>query len=274
MTEAQKKYNKKQYDNRILKCQKGLELYLTGKYSIAKLGKILHTNSGELSKFIKNKGIEIVNRQNLSRFNIHVFDVIDSDEKAYWLGFLYADGSVSSRDNTIELSLALKDIDHLYKFKEFIEYKGNVKQDSFRCRVVIGSKYLKNRLIELGCPPRKSLILKFPNTDIISDDLLFSFIRGYFDGDGCIYIPKTYKKSKSIISLIGTQEFLEGLLVRTNWKNNKLIRKSNKSTNTFSLAYGGKHILYKMDKMYTNASVYLNRKYNKYQEFALLYSNI
>ena len=52
--------------------------------------------------------------------NIRNFEIIDTEEKAYWLGFLYADGSVSSTDNRIELGLAEKDLNHIEKFKEFI----------------------------------------------------------------------------------------------------------------------------------------------------------
>lgn len=52
-------------------------------------------------------------------FNEHIFDKIDTEEKAYWLGFLYADGAVGLIDNCVEISLKLLDAEHLYKFKTF-----------------------------------------------------------------------------------------------------------------------------------------------------------
>lgn len=48
-------------------------------------------------------------------FDEHVFDVIDTEEKAYWLGFLTADGYIYSRDNTFGISLASIDKHHVEK---------------------------------------------------------------------------------------------------------------------------------------------------------------
>lgn len=51
---------------------------------------------------------------------LHNFEIIDTEEKAYWLGFLYADGSVSSSEDKIELGLAEQDMHHIEKFRDFI----------------------------------------------------------------------------------------------------------------------------------------------------------
>ena len=51
---------------------------------------------------------------------LKIFETIDTEEKAYWLGFLYADGSVGSKDNRIELGLAEKDLKQIEKFRDFI----------------------------------------------------------------------------------------------------------------------------------------------------------
>ena len=51
---------------------------------------------------------------------LYNFEKIDTEEKAYWLGFLYADGSVGSKDDRIELGLAEKDFHHIEKFRDFI----------------------------------------------------------------------------------------------------------------------------------------------------------
>lgn len=56
-------------------------------------------------------------------------------------------------------------------------------------RIQISSKTLTADLLKLGCTPRKSLTLKFPNDGIFkSNDLIRHFIRGYFDGDGSVFI--------------------------------------------------------------------------------------
>ena len=63
--------------------------------------------------------VEIINKKirNYPR-NSNYFTNIDSSEKAYWLGFMYADGTVSSKTNTI--ALGLKDEEHVEKFKQAI----------------------------------------------------------------------------------------------------------------------------------------------------------
>ena len=96
--------------------------------SLSKLAKEYHTSIQTLSRKLKARGIEIINHQNETKFNEHIFDVIDTEEKAYWLGFIFADGYISSRDNGFELSLKGSDIEHLHKFNKFMEHnKDNVK---------------------------------------------------------------------------------------------------------------------------------------------------
>ena len=59
------------------------------------------------------RDIKITNTHGKVPFNECSFDTIDTEEKAYWLGFMYADGYISSKNNQIGLSLAVKDIEHL-----------------------------------------------------------------------------------------------------------------------------------------------------------------
>ena len=98
-----------------------LPLYNNG-YSLTEISKIVGNSRQCIAKHLKLRGIEVVNRQNLHRINETIFDVIDTEEKAYWLGFLYADGYVSNHDknknrNVIELTLALNDFSHIKKFR-------------------------------------------------------------------------------------------------------------------------------------------------------------
>ena len=132
------------------------------------------------------------------QFNKQAFDTIDTEEKAYWLGFLYADGSLSSSTNTVELQLSNKDKEHLRKFSRFMKYNGEIKTKANKkdkneniyyesCRVSFSNKHLWDTLNTQGCTPRKSLTLKFPNESIFGDkSLIRHFIRGYFDGDGSL----------------------------------------------------------------------------------------
>ena len=84
------------------------------------MAKEYNTTIQTLSKKLKERGVEIINRQNTTKFNENVFDVIDSEEKAYWLGFIFADGYISSRDYGFEISLSIIDVEHLIKFNKFM----------------------------------------------------------------------------------------------------------------------------------------------------------
>ena len=76
---------------------------------------------GKTKSAVQNK-MRILGLQKPDKYyyNKHFFDVIDTEEKAYWLGFMYADGYITSKSFRIGLSLAIKDIEHLRKFNAFL----------------------------------------------------------------------------------------------------------------------------------------------------------
>lgn len=220
-------------------------------------------NQDIISKLLKKYNIDTTP----ASFDIHIFDCIDTEEKAYWLGFLYADGSVSSKRNDVEISLKGFDIEHLYKFKKFVKSKKLPKLDIQnkynRCRISLQNKYFKNILIKLGCIPNKSLILKHP---ILQKDLIRHFIRGYFDGDGCIsYTYTNPGKSKKIsisCKMLGTNNLLswiQQILCELNI--NSYIRKDN---NIFELSMSKNNSVKFSKFIYNNCNIYLTRKYERF----------
>jgi len=223
-------------------------------------------------------------------YNQLVFDNIDTEEKAYWLGFLYADGCIEKRENSyrFEMSVADKDKEHLDKFAKFIDYKreiytknalfeGQVKPQK---RITLTGKHFYDKLNDLGCTPNKSLTLTFPDISIFKDkSLIRHFIRGYFDGDGCVGIysransNKIYKKP--MFNLLGTQEFLDKL--------NKYIPVPKKvdSCNTpnfpskaFRMQAVCRDALAFLFYIYHNSTIYLNRKFDKYKDICRLYEEL
>lgn len=185
------------------------------KPSLTKLSKKHHVGLKVLSDKLKELGYVIINHQNKLKFNEYIFDSIDTEEKAYWLGFIFADGCISSFDSegknrhTVELSLKESDKEHLDKFNKFVEHEdiNHVKINKAkctnngvicnRCRWSVRNKHLWEILNSYGCTPKKSLILKFPSLSIFKDySLIKHFIRGYWDGDGCLsYQDKEHKKA-------------------------------------------------------------------------------
>lgn len=155
---------------------------------------------------------------NSKKYNIdeNYFEVINTPNKAYWLGFLYADGCVSERHKKgktsyiLELTLAEKDIFHLEKLKMCLKSNAPIKHRIIKnkyeaCRITICNKKICEDLIKLGCTPRKSLTLTFPTEEQVPKELIPHFIRGYLDGDGCVY---NNGKGEVSISFVGTDSFL------------------------------------------------------------------
>ena len=82
-----------------IKYEKAKDLYLNQNMSLTQISKQLHMDRGALSRHFKDEGIAVINWQNITKFNENYFDIIDDEHKAYWLGFLYADGYVSKNSN-------------------------------------------------------------------------------------------------------------------------------------------------------------------------------
>lgn len=202
--------------------------------------------------------------------NKNIFNKIDTEEKAYWLGFLYADGSVGSNDNRVELGLAEKDYNHLVKFKNFIGLNNSIsyRPQTKSYRYSFKDKTFKENLIKLGCIPQKSLILKFPSEEQVPTYLLRHFMRGYFDGDGHF----TNTDSCFEAGYIGTQDFIEKSLERMPSELNLKIdskikdvhRKDGAKTYSF---YSLKDVYNFLNYLYKDSNIYLDRKYEHYLDF-------
>lgn len=226
-----------------------------------------------VSKEIKKRGYEILDFCHFKRFNEHVFDVIDTEEKAYWLGFIYADGCISLKSNTLEISLKYDDVEHLNKFNVFMQHVfNNVKERKVKCneklckvcRWMGKSKHLCEVLNSYGCTPKKSLTLTFPNENIFTDKkLIKDFLRGYFDGDGCItYVNKEH--THTCISVLGTEEFLTQFAANLPIKSYKLRNNSKTNSITKTLSLSHRKAFNVINYLYKNSNIYLDRKYQRY----------
>jgi hypothetical protein len=113
-------------------------------------------------------------------------------------------------------------------------------------------------LVSHGMTEHKSLTLKFPQ---INTNLTHHFIRGYFDGDGSF--SKSHDGYK--FRLCGTKEFLASTGNIMGFPNRKLQKRHKNKTNNYSLDIGGRlQTITLGNYLYQNASVYLERKYQRY----------
>eukprot|EP01084_Bolivina_argentea_P020927 38868_1 len=129
---------------------------------------------------------------------------------AYWLGFLFADGCVHKQVSGYITTLGLKCTDHSHveKYKKALQssYHLGLYKNGAHCKAlhVICDNSLAMDLIGLGCIPRKSLTLQWPNN--IPDEYVPHFVRGYFDGDGCIHFNKSKRGLE--VDILGTRNFI------------------------------------------------------------------
>lgn len=143
-----------------------------------------------------------------------------------------------------------------------------------RCRWSISNAHLKESLGKVGAVPQKSLILTFPNARIFANkSLIKHFIRGYWDGDGCLTYSNNTEKTYPEISVLGTEDFLTELKKYLPLEfDYKLISKQKTSVKTLHL--GGKNAFKLVYYLYNDAQIYLDRKYEKYLEYCRLYEKL
>jgi len=223
---------------------------------------------------LKERNIEL--RQ--KKYN-DFFENINTEEKAYWLGFLYADGSINK--NAVDLTLQERDKNHLEKFLYSIHADVLIKDKN----VILNNKEYKNKRITIhdskmildlkkcGCIENKSFTIRFPDINILPNNLIHHFIRGYFDGDGCIY-GKDNQWGIDIISNIHFLQVMQRILVEQCELSYTKLYKNHNSETIRHLKYGGVHGIYKIyNYLYKDAKTFLERKYNKFQKFLNFYNN-
>ncbi|MCI6457649.1 MAG: LAGLIDADG family homing endonuclease [Clostridiales bacterium] len=181
-----------------------LELYNSGNsiYAISKLYNVTHKVINRI--IIENNLIKRDGRKK-HFYNQTIFNNIDSPEKAYWLGFILADGYINEKKAFMRIKLQECDKNHLDKFVKFIDGdKGMIKYETHNITYnkqyyveVNGREFIKslnNHNIRQG-KSSKEHIAKIPF------EYRKDYIRGLFDGDGHI--------EEKRIDLVGSQEVLE-----------------------------------------------------------------
>ncbi len=201
----------------------------------------------------------------MRKYNLNEYFFNELNENSsYWLGFLFADGSVRMKDGKSgELRLKLKDTDknHIEKFLKDIKCDKPIKcgtdNKSKYCSVTLYSNLLVNSLFNLGCVNNKTQKIRLPELD---ESLIPHFIRGYFDGDGSISKVKNRPNSFTV-TICSNHKFnndiinLLGFGTEYKYENYSVI-KINKIMDIMSFR----------DYIYKNAVTLLDRKLTKFKE--------
>ncbi len=253
--------------------------------SYKQIGQILNKTRSAIQNKIKILGLK---KPDKYIYNHSFFKEINTEQKAYWLGFMYADGYISKTKNGYCCGIELKASDslHLKKFNKDIE--GNIEV-SFRqredsrigtcnlCSLRLYSKEVFEDLKNLGCVENKSDKITFPR---LPENLIWHFLRGFFDGDGCIILNKQRKTMKfdfcssSLEMLESIKSFLyaNGIFsyIATSTNSKGAIERKIPNYRLYIAGMENGYIF--GTKLYNSATVYLNRKKEKFDQIVNEYN--
>lgn len=228
----------------------------------------------KICKWLKEQNLWTGHKSLPYYFNEFFFDVIDTEEKAYWLGFIYADGYLVKNSNEIGIELKANDKEHLEKFKTSLQSEKEVKTyhknstygPQCNCRFVFSSSHMKSILLSYYKSINKTFEGEFPK--ITNPKLIRHVIRGFFDGDGCLAgLPQDSNHLfKPQISFIGTKETLEYIEQISGFTWCWSQRVIDKTKNNYQINCGRVHDCMNFLKyIYEDSHIYLDRKYERYQ---------
>lgn len=257
------------------------DMYLNQNISSTQIAKIMGAKRYQINYILEKNGIAKTFSEARREYGLdeHYFDEIDTPNKAYILGFLYADGYNNDINHTVVLTLHEKDKDTLEKIRKELKCEkplyhiSSVNKKDGKPRelesLILASKHMSETVKKWGLIPNKTFTLEFPK--FLSDNLVSHFIRGYFDGDGCAYIEKRVdRQDRLFVSIMSStkfccemQQYLEklGLKMYVNHPTNK------NENNSLIRATKRADVKKIKDYIYKDADLYMERKRKKFEEF-------
>ncbi len=227
-----------------------------------------------LRNLFKRFGLKLTKTEHTKHyiFDETYFDDINSELKAYFLGFIMADGCVyigKKNDHLLRIHIKDSDDEIIIRLLKEIKLNKKITYKNGTAEIKIFSKRVINSLIKLGCTPRKSLTLEFPN---ISKEFLPHFIRGYFDGDGTVCHGRRGKYFWTRVGFYSSYSFnakLRDILINT-YNIPCIINKKYKICEV-ATGHGEKTRKLIYDLLYKDATFFLKRKKDKFIEIFDLY---
>lgn len=254
------------------------KLYQEG-LSQERLTDIVHLSRPTIRKILRNNNIHIRKPEEIEKqypLNSNYFNKIDTPNKAYILGFLYADGNVGADTYRIQIALQARDVHILESMKKELGFPqrplgfderskkyGNNKQDVYI--LSFKNKQIHEDLGRCGVIPRKTKVLEYPN--FLDESLHRHFIRGVMDGDGCIHNPTD--KNYNAVDICGTFKFCTQLKEiienRLNIHCSVICINKKQQIDTYRISISGINQCVKfLNWLYEDAELYLYRKYELY----------
>ena len=273
-------YNKKIFTTNEI--QDIVNMYAEQRISSVKIGEKYGCSHKVILRLLESQNIDHSWKPKRKyAINEAYFDTIDTPNKAYILGFLYADGSNCLDKCTVTMSLQEEDRDILERIRgeigsekplEYLDYTnkndgGYTYKNQYR--LLLFNKHICKALETIGMIPKKSLKLEFPN---IKPELYSHFIRGYYDGDGSVYRQIKNDNNHAVtLTITSTEEFCKRLVdiskkyigIKTNYYDASC---RNGITKVFTIS--GRNVVKKfLDWIYQDADLLLKRKHDRYLDY-------
>ena len=247
----------------------------------------MEMKTSDISKLLNrtNSAIELkASRLGLKKYpymcDYHYFDEIDTEEKAYWLGFITADGWINKNDKNnagvTGIELQYGDINHLKKFNKSIGGNYRITDRWKECQISTKDKEKKhhlccirifsltmyNSLVDKGFTKNKSYDFHVP---VLRKDLIRHYIRGYFDGDGCFTFTNKSFHINFVTASSVLNEDLRTILQAEGFNpvNNDYINDFNTHMYRLNICRNNEKLQF-LDWIYRDSNIYLDRKYKKY----------
>nr|WP_145401689.1 LAGLIDADG family homing endonuclease [Paenibacillus xylanexedens] len=247
-----------------------------------------------IDRWFKEANLQPRENGSLYSFNKNYFDQINTEDKAYWIGFIWCDGYVCKRERSgrtsyeFKLDLAAEDEEHLYKLRNALDANYEIKKYIFKNsflnnqavrRLYICNKYFASQLHEdYGLEANRKNIDKLISK--IPKELIRHFIRGVLDADGSLNssIVKDHGKLRykaqldfttyqEICMFINNHFFEAGL---TNQLMKITTRHDDRDGECRRISFSGNEQVPRLiTYLYYNSNTYLDRKMKKYIEIKL-----
>lgn len=207
------------------------------------------------------------------------FEDIDSNDKAYVLGFIYADGSVYK--TYLSIWLAIKDVAILDYIKGKLNYGGIIynyydkKKDKKYVGLTVSSKKIVSDLNKLGVINNKTYLSK--TLPIYDEKYEKAFLRGFFDGDGSIYSSNSRKYIEYTVNFSGNKSVLtqlKGILNKYGVTSCKVRHRHSNDESCMLDIRGSKNIEKINNLFYDDYTFSLKRKKNRFNDFMLMLNTL
>ena len=259
--------------------------YIDGNIKFSQIALLCGVYPYQLQKYFKLNNLKYRQTVLDETTKHNFFDTIDSEIKAYLLGFYLADGSMDFKNRRISLSVTKSDEYIVDLFRKYISpyYKKTCsksytnKKTGYTSKPMVGTCFKSNKICEVltryGMGANKTYSESI-NVGVVPNKFFMHFLRGYFDGDGCVCVTTGKREIKGKKYTYNNYNW--SIISNTNGHltqiKNKLISAFNIHANIiedkrghFLLEINKKHDFFKLrDLLYKDSNFALPRKKEKY----------